>query len=158
MAKGRGKNAPDKAELANVVTNQESQALAVPGDLSPYAQEEWLRVTTNFVGLSILNDIDYTLMREHCIWTDLARQCEDAIYTDGACAILTQEDAYGNVKTNQAITLKKQATEMILAIDKQLGLTPLSRSKMNLNNATTAYMITGIHDRMTELARNSPRS
>lgn len=158
MTRGRGKNAPDTSALAEVVTNVETQALAVPGDLSEYAANEWLRITGNFVGLSILNDIDYTLLRERCMWADIAHQCEEVIFEDGIAAHLIIEDAYGNAKTNPAITLKKQAAEMILAIDKQLGLTPLSRSKMNLNNATAAFMATGLRERMIQQAQKSPRS
>lgn len=157
MTRGRGKNAPDASNMALALTNTEKNVLPVPADLSPYAAEEWQRITTNLIGLSILDDIDYSVLRERCIWADLSRQCEDAIYTDGVLALLTVDDPYGNTKTNPAITLKKQAAEMMLALDKQLGLTPLSRSKLNLNNATTAYMMTGIRERMTELARNDPR-
>jgi len=141
MTKGRGKNAPDRSSdlTAQGVTILDAVALQPMTELPADAQKMWDSIASSDVALRILKPEDTPLLEQYCmayqIWVDAKRSYA------AAEGMKTRELTANGSKRNVDIDVMSKASDQMLKIAKQIGLTPVARAQMSLTNTATASLV-----------------
>jgi len=104
-----------------------------PGWLAPEAAAEWDRITPELARLGVVTLVDRAALATYCqAWARYV-EAERIIAEEG----IVVEGHRGVAAKNPATTVARQAAETMLALSREFGLTPLSRSRLNLPEAAT---------------------
>jgi P27 family predicted phage terminase small subunit len=141
MTKGRGKNAPDRSDemTAQGVTIVDAVALQPMTELPEDAQTMWDSIAGNDIALKILRPEDTPLLEQYCmayqVWVDAKRSYA------ATSGMKTREYTPNGSKRNVDIDVMAKASDQMLKIAKQIGLTPVARAQMSLTNTATASLV-----------------
>lgn len=153
MSKGRGKNAPDRAEMitAQGVEIIDAEPLNPVFPLGPDAQAMWDRLTSQMQQLKMLKLEDVGMLQDYCmqyqIWCDAARS-----YLAEPPETRTRERTLTGTKRNTDIDIMASASDRMMKIAKQMGWSPAARSTLQLNQAiTTGIMATALPEKIERM-------
>ena len=97
----------------------------MPKSLTGEAKAEWKRTTADLARRGLLDRADRGVLARYCRWS--ARWIElDALLADE----YTVDGARGNLVTNPLFRQLARVDERVLALQKELGLSPASRLRM----------------------------
>ncbi|NTU88601.1 MAG: hypothetical protein HGA54_01650 [Actinobacteria bacterium] len=136
MTRGRGKNGPDRSGLmtAQGVEIIDANPIQCPSYLPPDATRLWIQLTRQSSLLQMLKEEDALVLESLCmqyqVWTDAKNG-----YLLLPPSTRTREETFNGFKRNSDIDVMDKAFDRIIKASKMLGISPLVRSQMNLNNA-----------------------
>ena len=119
-----------------------------PRGMSGIAKREWLRITTHLYDLGLVSEIDLMALAVYCDAVQMYVAMRKYIkkqhkkLDDGT--VLRGEVAYfygRNAQTQSEYNAMKAAADTILAVSKQFGMTPSSRSRMTIEKPVKARAI-----------------
>ena len=150
MTRGRGKNAPDRsAQLAEADAEAVASLLMAAADSMPPAAAEVMRtVASSGTAARVLKPEDLALFEQYCMAYQVWRDARDS-YLSQPAATRTREETQGGWKRNSDIDVMGMASDQMLKLAKQIGLTPVARAQMRLTDAASAsIMATAFPDRV----------
>ena len=107
---------------------------SVPSHLSDDAKKEWRRVARELHGLGLLTSIDRTALAAYCetyvTWTEALAQCRSAG--------MIVETTNGNLVQNPYLSVANQAEKRMKGWLSEFGMTPSSRTRVNVEAAEEA--------------------
>jgi P27 family predicted phage terminase small subunit len=141
MAKGRGKNAPDRAdEITAQGVTAEEVVFDAPSVLPPRAQEMWDYITKTDSALRILCPEDTPLLEQYCMSYQIYHDARESYMALPACE-RTREDTLTGTKRNSDIDVMMRCSDQMVKIAKQLGLSPITRAQLKLTAAATSSLM-----------------
>ena len=99
-----------------------------PSWLSPVAKREWKRLAKTLVKLGILSDLDRAVFASYCQSWAKWKQAEEAIQKYG----LVIRTKTGYVMQSPVVSIAKQERKAMLEAGSELGLSPASRTRINV--------------------------
>jgi P27 family predicted phage terminase small subunit len=112
----------------------EISALDPPPGLSKVALAVWKRKAPALARCGILTVTDRDTLERYCHTTDLWHQCRESIAANG----LSSATAAGGSKGNPELQALRGFSADLLAIEREFGMTPASRSGMVVNREEAA--------------------
>ncbi len=130
-----------------------------PRGMSGIAKREWLRITTHLYDLGLVSEIDLMALAVYCDAVQMyvamrkyIKKQHKYLDANGKETALQQIDGtvlrgevayfYGrNAQTQSEYNAMKAAADTILAVSKQFGMTPSSRSRMTIEKPVKARAI-----------------
>ena len=120
---------PGKRALNRNEPTPELKVPAAPKHLNKVARAEWKRVTAQLLILGMLGEIDMAALAAYCsAWADFVEASAHVNKKNGAVAY----NAQGAPIRSPWMLIKKQAMDQVIAFSAQFGMTPSSRSRVNL--------------------------
>lgn len=149
MARGRGKNAPDRSDI--VMARDPSmldaevldglQSLEVPGHLPEHAAAMWGHIVRQAVPMQLLHPEDTILLEMMCMEYQIYRDAMESYLSHPPRRRVREPVAGGGWKRNTDIDVMNSAMSQVLRISRQLGISPLARTVLNLNQAVATSMM-----------------
>ena len=101
-----------------------------PTWLSPVAKAEWKRVTRDLARLGIIHPVlDVTILACYCSTYSLWRDATAQVTAEG----MTYKTDAGLVKRHPGVAIAAQAARDLLSFGAELGLSPISRTKLRVD-------------------------
>jgi P27 family predicted phage terminase small subunit len=157
MAKGRGKNAPDRAKI---VKQPAQLAPDPPEDLPPDGANMWREVVGALQEDNYLQRIDLPLVHSYCFAWQVLKSAERLMYdkaNPNDFAII-QASPSGGTKASSIWTVWRQAQDQLLRIAKELGFSPLARAHIKITNAAADSLGFDLFDRFMARAAKEAQS
>jgi len=107
-----------------------TDATTAPEWLNDLATEEWVRIAPVLAAKSVLTEVDMSSMAGYCQNYAKAIMAEEMIEKDG----MTVTGGSGGLKPHPAIAIANSAWDRCLKFAQDLGITPSSRSRLNIGN------------------------
>ena len=104
----------------------------MPRDLSKAARKVWKSMVPVLLKLGTLTESDGDALAAYSEAKALWRKAQDSIETDGMVI-----DSSQGKKKNPAVTISNECMRTMRALMSEFGLTPSSRSAIQLNNPST---------------------
>lgn len=106
-----------------------------PKHLSPLAREEWALVSEELYGLGLLSRIDRAALAAYCeFWADWVEASERCSTTEDGRDRKVMQLPDGSIKENPYYGIKKRAAELMYRFIIEFGMSPASRSRINVAN------------------------
>jgi P27 family predicted phage terminase small subunit len=104
-----------------------------PAHLSPTAKAEWKRLVGQLVGLGMMSDLDRAVLAAYCQtygrWVEAERRLAETP------ALIKLQTGY--VQQNPWLAVSNKQLELMHRLMTEMGLTPVSRSRVNVKPATS---------------------
>jgi len=134
IKKLQGTARADRVKANEPKPKKGSVAPSVPGHLSADAKKEWRRVAKELHGLGLLTSIDRTALAAYCetyvTWVDALAQCRKLG--------LIVKTTNGNAVQNPYLSVASQAEKRMRGWLSEFGMTPSSRTRINVEAAEDA--------------------
>lgn len=140
MTRGRGKNAPDRGGELIDASKLESLLESVQPDLPERAAELMKSILLSDSALKVLKPEDMPLLEQYCMAYQVWCDAKDA-YLARPVDTRTRETTTMGHKRNSDIDVMSKASDQMIKIAKQIGLTPVARATLCLTNAASASMM-----------------
>lgn len=140
MTRGRGKNAPDRSgELMDAAKLEAMLACVQPG-LPEKAAQLMRSILLSDSALKVIKPEDMPLLEQYCMAYQVWSDAKDA-YLSRPEEGRTRESTAKGYKRNSDIDVMSKASDQMIKIAKQIGLTPVARATLCLTNAASASMM-----------------
>jgi P27 family predicted phage terminase small subunit len=104
-----------------------------PAHPSPTAKAEWKRLDTQLVTLGMMSDLDRAVLAAYCQtygrWVEAERRLAETP------ALIKLQTGY--VQQNPWLAVSNKQLELMAKLMSEIGLTPVSRSRVNTKPATS---------------------
>jgi P27 family predicted phage terminase small subunit len=112
--------------------NAPTGLIAAPKWLDEFAREDFERLTASVARLNLLSPVDVELYVKHAVIYSRWRRAGDDINKD-----LTTEGAHGGEACKAAVGIQERSERLLLQIEAELGLSPVSRSRLRASEQAT---------------------
>ena len=130
----QGTARPDRAQTNEPKPAAGKTAPPVPSFLGDEAKKEWRRVAKELHGLGLLTSIDRTALAAYCetyvTWIDALAQCRELG--------MIVKTSNGNLIQNPYLSVASQAEKRMRGWLSEFGMTPSSRTRINVEAADVA--------------------
>lgn len=134
--------------------NEPKPEIAVPGPpahLAASAKAEWKRVAKELAQLGLLSRIDRAALAAYCEawadWVDASKLCANKVDENGNVSDRKViKTAAGNFIENPYFSIKKRSMELMHKFLTEFGMTPASRSRINVLVEETGGNVPTKHD------------
>ncbi len=114
--------------------------LTPPNDLNEWGQKYWLDIMSEYVSIGLVTRVDVEALHSCCTWYGLMREAQDIIAAKGLEVevekVTPNGESYTVTETNPMIMVADKAFKNYIAMCKEFGLTPASRSRISAPDQT----------------------
>ena len=153
MARGRGKNAPDRAdelaerEAALMATMLQAMTEGMP----PAGAARMRQLSESGTALKVLKPEDMPLLAQYADFWQVYTDAREG-YMSQPEGMRTREETATGFKANSDIKVMREASDQMMKIAKQTGLTPVARAQLRLtDSASASLMATAFPERMARM-------
>lgn len=109
--------------------------LTPPNDLNEWGAKYWLDIMSEYVSIGLVTRVDIEALHSCCTWYGLMREAQDIVAAKGLEVevekVTPKGDSYTVTETNPMIAVADKAFKNYIAMCKEFGLTPASRSRIS---------------------------
>ena len=128
----RGNPSKENLKARQAVEPKPADAtLDAPELLAGQALAMWNRRAPQLLGLGVFSIVDRETLARYCLLYDLFLETYIQVKADGA----TSSSAAGTKKSNPDVAALRGYAADLLAIEREFGMTPSSRSSLSVSNA-----------------------
>lgn len=125
----RGTTRPDRGSTNEPKVNALEEVPDAPDWLNAWAKDEWAIVIAWLMTIKMIGTIDLSIVAAYCQQMGIFRESEDMLKVPGSRVITTDK---GYEMPSAWVTIGNKALMQALKIATEYGLTPSSRSRINL--------------------------
>jgi len=109
--------------------------LTPPNDLNEWGAKYWLDIMTEYVSIGLVTRVDVEALHSCCTWYGLMREAQDIIAAKGLEVeverVTPKGESYTITETNPMIAVADKAFKNYIAMCREFGLTPASRTRIS---------------------------
>jgi len=131
MLEGNPGGRPLNENEPEYVLTKELMVEMIPDGLSFQGLKEWDRLCELLQGQGVVTDADINILQMYINTYDQYLEAQKIIKKSG---LLVVNKKTGRIGSNPAINIAKDCTIQLIKMQAELGLTPSSRSRLQINN------------------------
>jgi len=109
--------------------------LEAPSDLNEWGQRYWLDIMEEYQRLGIITRVDVGALHSVCYWFGLMNEAADIVSAKGLEVevekVTPKGESYTVTETNPMIAVADKAFKNYIAMCREFGLTPASRTRIS---------------------------
>lgn len=109
--------------------------LEAPSDLNEWGQRYWLDIMEEYQRLGIITRVDVGALHSVCYWYGLMNEAADIVSAKGLEVevekVTPKGESYTVTETNPMIAVADKAFKNYIAMCREFGLTPASRTRIS---------------------------
>ena len=109
--------------------------LEAPSDLNEWGQRYWLDIMEEYQRLGIITKVDVGALHSVCYWFGLMNEAADIVSAKGLEVevekVTPKGESYTVTETNPMIAVADKAFKNYIAMCREFGLTPASRTRIS---------------------------
>jgi len=109
--------------------------LEAPSDLNEWGQKYWLEIMEEYQRLGIITRVDVGALHSVCYWFGLMNEAADIVSAKGLEVevekVTPKGESYTVTETNPMIAVADKAFKNYIAMCREFGLTPASRTRIS---------------------------
>jgi P27 family predicted phage terminase small subunit len=134
LKKAEGTYRKDRAPKTEIQPTIEV-GLTPPSDLNEWGQKYWVDIMNEYVSIGLVTRVDIEALHSCCTWYGLMREAQDIIAAKGLEVevekVTPKGESYTVTETNPMIMVADKAFKNYIAMCREFGLTPASRSRIS---------------------------